>query len=562
MSEKIRPQVRGNRGNNHKASAFVVMPIRKKGSDEHRDFLALYSKFIKPVLEEHGYEVVRADEIAASGSITKDIIIRLVEADLVICDLTDLNPNVFYELGVRHTLRNRGTILILDEAKTFDIPFDLSDYRIIKFQGVNADGLGSLKDELQRFVSEFRDNTALSADNPVHDWIPPTPSSQRTKKDGNRMLSGERLEGDGVGPLNPEEVISDALREAESGVLPKVLIDEAHRAVKEEDMLKFLESVQRFLSVRAFQPSEREFAELYSLAERLDARRVSRAVLDIGLKVYPGSKYLTELRIGSLAHSTDPSEREEARRMVAGLLNLAIGNTDIIVTNPDAVRNNIGLLALMLDAFHRDGKHDEALRITATLVEQFPNSSTALRNHARALEMKGGMTVDDLIESYRRAVLSDTVDDSSAAWFAGTLEGAGRLVDAAEALLLACMLDLDEAKNLALLAATLANILQPRNALMLQKARRALPEDCDEAVILRCILMSMSCPNFGTEQKFICETAMRNIGIGDSDVEEALYEYGEITRRDRREFVSGLYGKIQSPLTAQNEVLRAALQAS
>src|SRR4051812_13418482 len=104
-------------------SCFMVMPIKKENSDEHRHYRALYEQFLKPVLESLDYEVTRADEVHKGGAVTKDVIVRLSEADLVIADITGLNPNVFYELGVRHSLRGRGTVIVVDELRTESIPF-------------------------------------------------------------------------------------------------------------------------------------------------------------------------------------------------------------------------------------------------------------------------------------------------------------------------------------------------------------------------------------------------------------------------------------------------------
>jgi len=116
-----------------KRNAFVVMPIKKAGSPEYEHFRALFDEILKPTLEAAGFSTQRADDVQKTGAITKDIILRLAEADLVVADLTDLNPNVFYELGVRHALRGFGTVMILDELRTTDVPFDLSAYRVIKF---------------------------------------------------------------------------------------------------------------------------------------------------------------------------------------------------------------------------------------------------------------------------------------------------------------------------------------------------------------------------------------------------------------------------------------------
>jgi len=108
-----------------KPHAFVAMPFGKKpGHDgELIDFNAVYSDLLKPAAEAAGLEVFRADEELAAGDIKTDMFQELLIADLVIVDLTLDNPNVWYELGVRHALRARGVVLV--QGPRANQPFDI-----------------------------------------------------------------------------------------------------------------------------------------------------------------------------------------------------------------------------------------------------------------------------------------------------------------------------------------------------------------------------------------------------------------------------------------------------
>lgn len=122
-----------------KKSCFIIMPFSKaKFRDTELDETTLnyiYEHVIKKAIEEYRIEDKPVfSEIARYnskvGSIVSGIAVNLNKSDLVIADLTGLNPNVMYELGVRHTLR-RGTIVISQDVSA--LPSDLRDYMCIQY---------------------------------------------------------------------------------------------------------------------------------------------------------------------------------------------------------------------------------------------------------------------------------------------------------------------------------------------------------------------------------------------------------------------------------------------
>jgi hypothetical protein len=120
-----------------KALCFVIGPIGKDGTAERRHSDLLLKSVLKPVLqgEEFGYYVKRADEDADPGMIGDRVVSDIVNAELAVADLTDLNPNALYELGIRHSTRKptihvakEGTALPFDTAALRTIFIDLTDY--------------------------------------------------------------------------------------------------------------------------------------------------------------------------------------------------------------------------------------------------------------------------------------------------------------------------------------------------------------------------------------------------------------------------------------------------
>lgn len=116
---------------------FVVGPIGKELTPERKHADLLLNAVIKSVLTntEFGFTVKRADEDADPGMIGDRVISDIINADLVVADLTDLNPNAFYELGIRHStekptihMAKAGTQLPFDNVAHRTIFVDLMDW--------------------------------------------------------------------------------------------------------------------------------------------------------------------------------------------------------------------------------------------------------------------------------------------------------------------------------------------------------------------------------------------------------------------------------------------------
>jgi hypothetical protein len=114
-----------------KKLCFVVGPIGDPDSEVriHADWFL--EEIVEPVFDElGGYSVVRADRISSPGMIDAQVIKHLIDAEVVVADLSALNPNVFYEIGIRHMIQKPIIHMQLVDDK---IPFDVSLYRAINF---------------------------------------------------------------------------------------------------------------------------------------------------------------------------------------------------------------------------------------------------------------------------------------------------------------------------------------------------------------------------------------------------------------------------------------------
>ena len=127
-----------------KRKAFTLMPFADQ-------FLEVYQEVYKPVCEDNDVECWRVDEISRPGSITRDIVEGILDADIVIADLTTRNPNVFYELGIAHTVGNKT---IMTSQHKADVPFDIANYRIV-FYEQSIKGSKKLYSELDSAIKEL-----------------------------------------------------------------------------------------------------------------------------------------------------------------------------------------------------------------------------------------------------------------------------------------------------------------------------------------------------------------------------------------------------------------------
>src|SRR5499425_1412546 len=136
--------------------AFVAMPFgtKQNSAKQDIDFNRIYEEYIRPALEGAGFEVFRADEEQRAGNIRTDMFQELLMADLVVADLTINNPNVWYELGVRHALRSRGVILINGGTPT--PAFDIYANRKLVY-GLVDGALTKLDDDKKALTTMVRD---------------------------------------------------------------------------------------------------------------------------------------------------------------------------------------------------------------------------------------------------------------------------------------------------------------------------------------------------------------------------------------------------------------------
>lgn len=157
---------------------FFIAPIGDEKSEEdkereqrkHSDMI--FTAFVRRALEEQNLEVVRADKISKPGMISGQVIEYILKSRLVVADLSFHNPNVFYELCLRH-VTGKPTVHVI--RKGDKIPFDIGNFRTVE---IAMDDKYQLVAELDSYRAEIANQvrqvliTGHSRDNPILTFCP------------------------------------------------------------------------------------------------------------------------------------------------------------------------------------------------------------------------------------------------------------------------------------------------------------------------------------------------------------------------------------------------------
>ncbi len=144
-----------------RTTCFVIMPFNEKKDVDGKviDFNRVYETVIKAAVSDDSMRAVggpeidclRCDEIAESGWIHRIMVSHIYNSDVAIVDLSTLNPNVFYELGVRHALRRAVTVLMC--RKGTKTPFNVSGFNYISYDPDDEGDLQAVRTQIAKFVA-------------------------------------------------------------------------------------------------------------------------------------------------------------------------------------------------------------------------------------------------------------------------------------------------------------------------------------------------------------------------------------------------------------------------
>ncbi len=221
-----------------KPLCFVLMPFGRKtdGLGRIADFDRVYHDIIAPAVTAANLDPIRADEEQVGGAIHKPMFERLMLCDYAVADVTGANPNVYYELGIRHALKPHSTVILF--AAGTALPFDLAPLRGLPYQLDSAGQPQSAEASIQAVTArllEARDNPhddsplfQMVADMPRHTLSHDKTDAFRTQIDHARALRTRLAEASGQGQAAvraiAEELRQGALRDTEASIIVDVFL--------------------------------------------------------------------------------------------------------------------------------------------------------------------------------------------------------------------------------------------------------------------------------------------------------------------------------------------------
>ena len=143
-----------------KKTCFIISTIGEEGTPERKLADDKYDLGFKPILDELNYDITKADKIGTPGSISYDIVHRIMTSTLVIADVSDLNPNVFYELAIRNAIKKP---VIVIKGVSQKMPFDIYDKRAISVDMKEARVWTNAKNQLKNQVEESEKDIELAS---------------------------------------------------------------------------------------------------------------------------------------------------------------------------------------------------------------------------------------------------------------------------------------------------------------------------------------------------------------------------------------------------------------
>ncbi len=426
---------------------FVIMPYGGNNPDRQKHYLGVYNGIIKPAVESYGYAVERSDITEKPGSIPHQIIRDLAEADLVIADLSEGNPNVFFELGVRHSFKKSGTIHIYNE--TDELSFDIAQYRAIPYSTNLAD-IQEIAEKISKAIAQREADTAKS-DNPVHDAISGLPRSLLHVSEQSVMAEMANMQEQLNKISQDKQELEDRLAQIDPGAREAIGKSELDimELLKEADEIEEYTSESLEIKLRNFVAGEQkdefkvavrdilqnpylsadDFIAVGRAAAEFRLHEYERAVLEAAHMKYPTNKRIVLFLAQASAKSKSLMANERGRLLIEKQLNITHGD-DGPIASLDVLEDHIeASLATLFEMYSADNRPNWKLSVVDSVSGLLGEQNVMLlRNRGRALHELGRLTEAE--EAFKSALSVDPSDDATLTAYGVLLNTQRRFTDA------------------------------------------------------------------------------------------------------------------------------------
>jgi tetratricopeptide (TPR) repeat protein len=591
---------------------FVAQPFGDPDTFEQDYFTHLYEQVLRPAVEGAGLLIRRGDSYG-NGNIMTTVVSAIAKAKIMIADITTLNPNVIYELAVRHALHRTGTIMIFNRRRSRDsIPFNLSNYRMIEFDHTSeSQGYGFLQAQLRSFILDNPENSRNQPDNPVYQALPDLvvsfspPNIEVGVSDDVRVslmqlrhlvdvvvtnlvppsdiqLSGEegllqtqlsqsqeivRRYQEKYGELSeqsaktPREIANEAAQAASEGHLPNLIMDEARRTVEALDTQKFIAVVQNALELTTITLTAEQFYDLATYSQRFDLSNLTSAIYERACTLYPSNSRLQRARMSFNSRSTDSTIRHQAQQDILNYLHISFVDGKVVVPEVEGSAVEVSMVGTLLDSYNGENEIDKAMQVIEAFYQHFPKRTLVVRNYGRQLEYLGRR--NEALDYYRQALWCPDVNDTTAIWLGVELYNRQRYVDSAEAFCLAAILDATDANGFVQTADAITQAMineQRANSLQQSYPHRRLPAGIDDTAVAVLLMSAVSCELLSQENVDLAAAVGARVGIDWARIMKVRSEGQSYTFKDhtmserldmntRMQNVQAIYEKLRSPVT-------------
>lgn len=379
--------------------AYVIMPYGNSEPELKKEFDKIFRFLIRAAVEtyDHTIDIVRQDHSGEGGHIVNNVIENLGTGDIVIADLSSLNWNVAYELGVRHTLSKSRTILLCNDET--ELPFDIRHMNVIVYSRKNW--LDDLDDIEEKLVQALRNAVETNrCDSPVHDCFPALPETLTAMLNNNNDAEQKRiteliaknqkltdenealrhkLESAGLDSAEGDGKLKDLTQLFVKAAKNRNLIsDTAVDHLRELEQEKNYEEFARFLAevLENGYLDEIDCRNVYIICKRLGIPEITKQYIQIATSFYPENEELQ----GYLAnvYSNDYREKDRALTLVNDMLGVKRVNGQFELTSK--IRSD-RMLGSFFEVYLHLKKYAELISIGKLLLKSNPaSSSLVLRN--------------------------------------------------------------------------------------------------------------------------------------------------------------------------------------